>query len=175
MAMKSNTIGVNLKRRSAMRGRRNGNSIIEMVFAMQLLMFICMGMVEFGQFFYIKHAFEAAARDAARGAILATASWTSATNNTPYNAAQNTLLEANVTIGSGWLTITDLGPTGTSSNVVTSNNVTTVAAGDILQVQLSTTYNLIPNVLRPLYAITGGNFGIKNGKVMMGQCTMVRE
>ena len=57
-----------------------------MVFAFQLLMFISMGMVEFGQYFYIKHAFEGAARDAARAAVLATA-----TSTSPWTAATYTL------------------------------------------------------------------------------------
>jgi Flp pilus assembly protein TadG len=164
MVMKNKTMAANLKRRAAMRGHRGGNSTIEMVFAMQLLMFICMGMVEFGQFFYIKHAFEAAARDAARASILATA-----TSTSPTTAATYTLSEANVTFNSAWLTITD------TTTGATVTDVSTIAAGDILQVQLKATYDQIPNVMRPLYAITGNNFGIKNGKQMLGQCTMVRE
>jgi Flp pilus assembly protein TadG len=162
VAMKQKTLMANLKSQAAMRKYRSGAAVIEMVFAFSLLMFIAMGMVEFGQYFYIKHAFEAAARDAARASILATA-----TSSSPATAATYTLAEANVTFNSSWLTIYD---TTTSSTVT---DVTTVAAGDILQVQISTTYDQIPNVLRPLYSMTGQ--GIKNGKPMLGQCTMVRE
>lgn len=162
--MKQNTLSAGQKLRTALRRRRGGNSVIEMVFAFQLLMFICMGTVEFGQYFYIKHAFEAAARDAARASILATA-----TSTSPTTAATYTLSEANVTFNSSWLTITD------TTAGTTVSDVSQVPAGDTLQVQLLATYDQIPNVMRPLYAITGKNFGIKNGKQMLGQCTMIRE
>jgi Flp pilus assembly protein TadG len=162
MAMKQNTLSASQKLRTALRRRRGGNSVIEMVFAFQLLMFICMGMVEFGQYFYIKHAFEAAARDAARASILATA-----TSTSPTTAATYTLSEANVTFNSSWLTIYD-----TTAQAAVSD-VSQVPAGDVLQVQLLATYDQIPNVMRPLYSMTGQ--GIKNGKPMLGQCTMVRE
>ena len=164
VAMKQMNLPANLKLRASRRNHRSGNAIIEMVFAFQLLMFIAMGMVEFGQYFYIKHAFEAAARDAARASILATA-----TSISPSTAATYTLSEANVTFNSSWLTITD-----TTAGTAVSD-VSTVPAGDILQVQLLATYDQIPNVMRPLYSITGNLFGIKNGKPMLGQCTMVRE
>jgi Flp pilus assembly protein TadG len=162
VAMKQKTLPANLNLTAAMRKQRGGSVVIEMVFSFSLLMFIAMGMVEFGQYFYIKHAFEAAARDAARASILATA-----TASSPATAATYTLSEANVTFNSSWLTITDT----TAGSTV--SDVSTVPAGDILQVQLLATYDQIPNVLRPLYSMTGQ--GIKNGKPMLGQCTMVRE
>ena len=162
VAMKQKTLPANLKFRTPLRRRYGGNSTIEMVFAFSLLMFIAMGMCEFGQYFYIKHAFEAAARDAARASILATA-----TSSSPTTAATYTLSEANVTFNSSWLTITD------TTAGTTVSDVSTVPAGDILQVQLLATYDQIPNVMRPLDSMTGQ--GIKNGKPMLGQCTMVRE
>ena len=171
MTKKQNTLSASCKSRTALRRHRGGNAVIEMVFAFQLLMFISMGMVEFGQYFYIKHAFEGAARDAARAAVLATA-----TSTSPWTAATYTLGEANIsTPPQSWMTITDLGSDGTGNTVVANNDITSIPAGDILQVQIKVNYDQIPNVMRPLYSITGNNFGIKNGKPMVGQCTMVRE
>ena len=122
-----------------------------------------MGMGEFGQYFYIKSAFQAAARDVARASILATAVQTD-----PVTTATRTLGYANVTFNSSWMTILDV-----TSTPVLVTDVSQVQPGHALQVTITVTYNLIPNVYRPLNQITGQ--GIKNGKVMNGVCTMIKE
>jgi Flp pilus assembly protein TadG len=144
-------------------GGRQANSIIEMAIVLQLLLWIAMGMAEFGQYFYIKSAFQAAARDVARASILSTA-----VSTDPATTATRTLGYANVTFNSSWMTITDI-----TSTPVTVTDVSTVAPGHALQIVIQVTYNLIPNVYRPLNQITGQ--GIKNGKLMIGECTMIRE
>ena len=50
--------------------RPAGGSLVEMALVMPLLIYMAFGLVEFGQFMYIKHAFEAAARDGMRVAVL---------------------------------------------------------------------------------------------------------
>ncbi len=133
-----------------------------MAFALPVLLWLAMGMAEFGQYFYIKSTFQAAARDVARASILSTALTTD-----PATTATRTLGFANVTFNSSWMTIQDL----TAGTTVT--DVTAVAPGHTLQVTLQVNYDQIPNVYRPLYQMTGQ--GIKNGKPMIGQCAMVRE
>jgi Flp pilus assembly protein TadG len=145
------------------RSHRNANAIIEMAIVLPVLLWLCMGMAEFGQYFYIKSAFQAAARDVARASILATAISTD-----PANTATRTLGYANVTFNSSWMTIQDV--TGTP---VTVTDVSQVAPGHALQITIQVTYNLIPNVYRPLNQITGQ--GIRNGKLMIGECTMIKE
>src|SRR5580765_7874887 len=100
------------------RARAGGNALIETVLALTVLLTVSMGMVEFGQFLYIKHAFNSAARDGARAAIVSTA-----TQAKVVSAITATLQQANVTYNSSWLTITDV-TTG-----ATVSDVSTVASG----------------------------------------------
>jgi Flp pilus assembly protein TadG len=160
-----NRQGADRFRRHARLGRPapRGGSIIEMAFVLQLLLWLAMGMAEFGQYFYIKSAFQAAARDVARASILATAVQTD-----PATTATRTLGFANVTFNSSWMTITDV-----TSTPVTVTDVSTVAAGHALQVTITTNYASIPNAYRPLFQITGQ--GIGNGKAVTGQCCMIKE
>ena len=122
------------------------------------------GLVEFGQYIYIRHCFESAARDAARVAIMP-----SATQSQVNAVLQNTLMQANITYNSNWLTITDLGPNAPG----TVSDVSTVPLGDQLQLVLSTQYSNVPNAITPLYNLFG--VGINPNKGLSGICTMVKE
>jgi Flp pilus assembly protein TadG len=133
-----------------------------MALAFNVLIFMAMGMVEFGQYFYIKHCFESAVRDAGRYGILA-----SATQAQVVTTLTTTLAEANVTYNSSWLTMTDL----TANSTVT--DVSTVPAGDQIQFTLSANYANISNAVRPLSAMTG--HGIGSGKMLTVTCIMVKE
>src|SRR5439155_9649998 len=113
-----------------------GNALIETVLALTVLLSVAMGSVEFGQFLYIKHAFNSAARDAARAGIVSTG-----TQAKVVTAITNALQQANVTYNSSWLTMTDL-TTG-----ATVSDVATVTSGDTLQISLSVNYDLIPTVV----------------------------
>ncbi len=128
-----------------------------------VLLFLVLGVAEFGQFFYIRAAFAAAARDAARAACLQTAASTD-----PATKAAATLAQANVTFQPSWMTIVD----ATNSNAAVSD-VTSVPYGDTLVVTISTTYGSIPNAYRPLYAMTG--VGVSPAKPCAGVCRMIRE
>jgi Flp pilus assembly protein TadG len=144
--------------------RRHGGALVELVLTLPIVLSMSFGLVEFGQYIYIKQCFEAAARDAARVAIMA-----SATQAQVTSTLTNTLAQANVTYNSAWLTITDLGPSGSGS----VSNVATVPVGDQIQLTLSTNYGAIPNAVRPLYQTTG--VGISANKTVTGVCTMVKE
>ena len=137
---------------------------MELALAFPLLLFMAFGLVEFGQYVYIKHCFESAARDAMRLSIMVNA--TQAKVNTTLSS---TLAQANVTYNPSWLTITDLGP-GYNGTVT---DVSTVPAGDQIQLTLSANYSSIPNAVRPLYQFTG--IGIGAGKSVVGICTMIKE
>jgi Flp pilus assembly protein TadG len=146
------------------RRRRRGNSVLEMSLLLPVLLSLAFGLVEFGQYLYIKHCFESAARDAARVAVLS-----SATQAQVTSVVSSTLLQANITYSSSWLTITDLGPSGSG----TVSNIANVPAGDEMQFTLSTNYSAIPNVVRPLSSMTG--IGVKSTTNVVGMCTMVKE
>src|ERR1700722_1306554 len=84
---------------------RFGNSILELSLAMPVMLSMGFGLIEFGQYFFIHHAFESATRDAVRVAGQANATQAQVTA-----VLTNTLAQAKVTYSSSWLTITDLGP-----------------------------------------------------------------
>jgi len=146
------------------RSRRRGGSMLELALALPMVLAMAFGIVEFGQYMYIRYAFVAAARDAARVAIMSGATQAQVTTT-----LTNTLAQANVTYNSSWLTITDLGPS--SSGAVA--NVATVPLGDQMQFTLSANYSSIPNAVRPLYQFTG--MGIGSNKSVSAICTMVKE
>ncbi len=137
--------------------------MIEMAVAMPLLLYVMFGMVEFGQYFYIRTTFESAARDAGRAAVLHYAA-----AGDPAAAATRTLALSNVTFNSSWLTINDY----SNANAVVTD-VSTVAVGHVLIVTLSATYSQVPNAYRPLYQFTG--LGISSTKLCAGYCTVVKE
>ena len=149
--------------RRSRRGR-SGNSALEMSLLLPILLALAFGLVEFGQYMYIKHCFEAAARDAMRVAVMS-----SATQAKVSSVLTTTLGQANVTYNSSWLTITDLGPTNTGS----VSNVATVPSGDELQLTLSARYSTIPCAVRPLSTMTG--IGVGSNTNVVGVCTMVKE
>ena len=74
-----------------------------------------------------------------------------------------------MTFNSSWLTITDLTTGGTVADIATATS------GDTIQVALSVNYDTIPNIVRPLYTMTGQTAGIKNGKKMTAACAMLKE
>ena len=154
------------------RGRRarGGNAIIEMALVFPVLIYLGLGMVEFGQFFYVKNAFQQAARDAGRAAIMP-----GADQPDPYTAARATLAAAGITFQNAWLTITDITPGGFGS-AFGSTNVTdcsTVTTGHAMTVTVTTTYMNLPGSVRPLYSTTGT--GIGNGRTVAGQCLVLKE
>ena len=151
-------------RPSARQRRRSGNSVLELALVMPILMAMAFGLVEFGQFMYVRHAFVSAARDAMRVAVMSNATQAQVTS-----ALTNTLAQANVTYNSSWLTITDLGP----SQPGTVSDVAAVPMGDEMRLTLSTTYSALPNAVRPLSSTTG--VGVSAGATIAGVCTMVKE
>ncbi len=154
-----------LNGRSTERGvtSRRGNSIIEMSVVLPALLFVVMGVVEFGEFFYIRSAFTAAARDVARASCLATAVQTD-----PVTRATATLAQANVPFNSSWMTIVDA-----SNSNATVSDVSAVTLGHLIVVTIQSQYGQIPNAYRPLTALTG--YGVGSTKLCSGQCMMVKE
>jgi Flp pilus assembly protein TadG len=144
-------------------GGRRGVGMIETAVVLPVLLYMVLGAVEFGQFFFIRHSFVAAARDAARAACLA-----NAVKADPASRATRTLAQANVTYQASWMTIVDI----TKSNS-TVTDCSAVSMGDKLQVTISCPYDQIPNAFRPLYRMTGR--GIGAGKMCSGQCELIKE
>ena len=146
-----------------------GAAMIETVLVTPVLLWLGMGMVEFGQYFYYKNIFEQAARDAARAAIMP-----GAVAADPQTAAARVFAAHNVPYTASWLSVVDITPFGGGPlGAVVVTNVGSIPAGHALQVSCQTTYDQIPGTVRPLNTMTGQ--GIKTGKVILGQTTAVKE
>jgi Flp pilus assembly protein TadG len=143
--------------------RCRGGSLIETAIVMLTLLIISLGTAEFGQFFYIRNAFQAAARDVARAACLATA-----VQADPVTRATATLSQANVTFNSSWMTIVD-----TTNSNATVTDCSALPVGDAILVTISCPYGQIPNAYRPLYALTG--VGIGPAKACVGTAKRIKE
>ena len=159
------------------RRRAGGNAIIEMWLVLPMLMFLAMGMVEFGQFYYTKNAFQQAARDACRAALMPNAHQAD-----PATAATRALAAAGVTFQSSWLSMTDITPIGLGGSTPGPfTDCSTLQAGHAFTLTIQTTYGSLPNAVRPLYAIAGGGgwFGISAGipsnRAIAGVSTGLKE
>jgi hypothetical protein len=150
-------------RQNRRKNTRGGNAIIELAIVLPVLSFMALGMAEFGQYFYITNAFEAAAREAARFAIPANAA-----KGDPAAAATTALAAANITLNPSWMTINDY-----SYSIGTISDCSTVPMGHMLIITITANYSSLPGVYRPLSAITG--IGVASSKVIVGQCTMIKE
>jgi Flp pilus assembly protein TadG len=143
--------------------RRRGNAILEMAVVLPMLMFLAMGMAEYGQYMYVANVFESAARDVARFTITS-----NATQGDPVAAATRTFAAANITFNPSWMTIYDDSLMG--SPVIT--DVSQMTAGNNFRVIIQVPYNQIPSSYRPLFQMTG--IGIGSGKMMLGRCGAVK-
>jgi Flp pilus assembly protein TadG len=134
---------------------RRGNGVIEAALVLPVLLSLSMGMVEFGQFFFAKHTVQAASRDAARTAILA-----SATHSAAVAAATNTMSSANIPTGRYTITFQN------ASNNATITDVSSVAKGTGIRVTVTSTAAQIS--VRPLGVIPAN-------KSITGVTTMIKE
>jgi Flp pilus assembly protein TadG len=118
-----------------------------------VLISLTFGAIEFGDYFFVKHTLEAAAREGARNGITDTA-----TNTTVQTAVTNVLTAAG---GTSWGTVTAI--TDTNGNSI---NVATTTAGNPIEVEVSCTWGVCG--LRPMQLI-GYN------KQVVGSCVMRKE
>ena len=58
---------------------RRGSQLIELSFAIFVLLFLMLGMIEFGYYFFVKHSMQGAAREGCRTAIVPSADSTAVT------------------------------------------------------------------------------------------------
>lgn len=137
------------------RRRRRGNGVLEAALVLPVLLSLSMGMIEFGQYFYVKHTIQAASRDGARTAILS-----SVTHAQAVAAITNTMAAANLTGKYNTPTFTNA-TTGT-----TISDVGTVAKGTGIKVTVQTTVGMAS--VRPLGVIPAA-------KTITGVTTMIKE
>lgn len=146
------------RRNSFARTRRRGNAVLDAAFVMPVLLAFVFGSVEFGAFFYTKHALQIASREGARVAIVP------GSNSNQITSA----IEASMT-ASGYdrssnpslYTIQFLNAAGT-----TAVDPTSITAGTGVMVRVSANWGTVG--VRPL-----GLIG--TGKQVVGQTVMRKE
>ncbi|QOV89267.1 TadE/TadG family type IV pilus assembly protein [Humisphaera borealis] len=144
-----------IKRNRSARRVRRGNGVLEAALVLPVLLALSMGMVEFGQFFYMKHTIQAASRDGARTAILS-----STTHSAAQTAITNTMNSANVASNKYTVTFTN------ASTSATISDVGSVAKGTGIKVTVSATAGTVS--VRPLGVIPAN-------KAIVGVTTMIKE
>jgi Flp pilus assembly protein TadG len=112
-------------------------------------------MVEFSYFFYVKNAFQNAAREGVRSAMTPSGTTSSATT-----AVTNALASYHFPTSSVTATVTD-----TSGNTL---DPSTAAIGTAIQVNVTATWSVIGAGFRPLTLISGS-------KTVTGLCVMQKE
>jgi Flp pilus assembly protein TadG len=135
--------------------RRPGNTLIEAVFVVPVLIGLAMGMVEFGQYFLAKQTLQAAARDGARTAVI-----TSATHTQAQAAVTTTASAAGYSSSAYTVTFTD--PTSNT----TISNIATVTRGNPIKVTVTAPFSALAG--RPLLIIP-------SDKQIVASTTMVKE
>lgn len=137
------------------RGKRRGSAVLEMALVLALLLNLTFGMVEFSYYFYVKNAFENAAREGVRAAMI-----TGGTTTTATTAVTNALAAYNFPASSVTATVTD-----TSGNTL---DPSVAAIGTAMRVNVTATWSVVGAGFRPLTLISGS-------KVVTGTCVMEKE
>jgi Flp pilus assembly protein TadG len=135
--------------------RRHGNTLIEAMFVVPVLIFLAMGMVEFGQYFLAKNTLQAAARDGARTAVIS-----SATHTQAQQAIANTASSAGYPSGTYTVTFTD----PTSNTTIT--NIASITRGNGIKVTVTASFGTLAG--RPLLIMP-------SDKQVVASTTMVKE
>ncbi len=159
------------RRRGRRSVRRSGLAILEMAIVLPMMLYLAMGMVEYGQFFYLHNAFQQAARDALRAAIMPNAQAAD-----PATAATRTLAAAGVTFQASWMTLTDITPAswGGTAGTGTVTDCSQVSAGHGLTCTITTTYGTLPGAVRPLSSLNAPA-GIPSARAIAGASTGLKE
>ena len=150
--------------------RRGGMAILEMAIVLPMMLYLAMGMVEYGQFFYLKNLFQQAARDATRAAIMPNAAAAD-----PTTAATRTLAEGGITFQPSWMTMTDITPIGWGGSTLgVFTDCSTVPAGHGITLTIATTYGALPGAVRPLSNMNAPA-GIPAARAIAGSSTALKE
>ena len=137
------------------RQKRSGTAILEMALTLTLLLNLTFGMVEVGYYFYVKNAFECAAREGARTAMVP-----GGTTSLATTAVTNALAAYKFPSGCVTATVTD-----TSGNTL---DPSVASQGTAIQMNISATWSVVGAGFRPLSLIGGS-------KIVTGYCVMLKE
>jgi Flp pilus assembly protein TadG len=141
--------------------KRRGSGVMEAALVLPVLVYLTMGAMEFGYFFYLKHTLQGAAREGARAAITPGATTTDVSNavNTAMNAAG-----FNIATRPGIYTVQVLNAAGSATV-----DPATATAGTSLQVRVNGSWTSLG--VNPL-----GNLSpLRSRTTVVGQTVMRKE
>jgi Flp pilus assembly protein TadG len=136
---------------------RFGGAVLEAILVLPVLMYLAFGVVEFGQYFHVKHTLEGAARDGCRTFIAGGA--TLADVQSAVDAAMSAASLSNC----AYTIVTKDGTT-----TLTTGNYTIAVAGDAITVTVSCTWGTAGQGYRP-WGLIGGS------KQVVGVAVMRKE
>jgi Flp pilus assembly protein TadG len=134
------------------RRRRTGAAILEMAITLMVLLSLSFGTVEFGYFFFLKNAVQAAAREGARAAIL------------PGGTNTQVTTAVNLSLNSAGLNTPNYAITVKVNGVVA--DASTATPGQQIEVSVTATWGTVG--MRPLGLIN-------SNKTLLGAANMRRE
>lgn len=134
--------------------RRRGSAVLDAALVFPILISLTFGCIEFGDFFYVKHTLQGAAREGARAGVMP-----SSANSDVTTAVTQSMTAAGFTATQYTILIRDVGDT-------TNINVASQTTGTPILVKVQCLWSTVG--LRPL-----GLIG--SGKLVIGMTTMRKE
>jgi Flp pilus assembly protein TadG len=148
----------------AARRRRSGSATLELSISLLVLVYLCYGMIEFGYYFYVKNAYDGAAREGARAAIVAGAAYSDVT--TAVSNAMNPTGISSYTVKM-YINNAPPAPVGSGSGTAVTT-LTGSVAGDTIYVVVQGTWGTVGSGFRPM-----GLIG--SSKTIFGSSVMRKE
>jgi Flp pilus assembly protein TadG len=131
---------------------RSGSSVLELILVLPILIMLSFGVVDYGDYFYVKNTLQGAAQAGARAAITP-----SATNASVSNVISSMMTAA--ALQSSGYTV-----------AFSPSDVSTVASGSTVSVTVSVTWGTAG-----LHTLSAGYGGISNSKQVTGVAVMIKE
>jgi len=140
------------KRRRAIRFARAGSSVLELVLVLPILIMLSFGVVDYGDYFYVKNTLQGAAQAGARTAI------TSSATNTSVSNVISSMMTAAGLQSSGYTV--SFNPT----------DVSTASSGSTVSVTVSASWGSAG-----VHTLSAAYGGISNSKQVTGTAVMIKE
>lgn len=126
--------------------------LVEAALGIPILLYVTFGLIEFGDYFYVKHSLMDAAHAGAMAASIGGASYSSVTSAVSSSITSASLANSGYTVQ-------------VQDNGTVVNTLSNVNAGDFITVTVSATWSTAANNCRPMGFISGSK--VVTGTVVM--------
>jgi Flp pilus assembly protein TadG len=148
---------------SKSRRRRTGNTLVEASLVMPVLIYLVLGAMQFGYYFFVKNTLQAAAREGCRSGIVLNSDNTNVTQAVAGYLKAAGLNSSTTTLDSKY-TLKIESPQGTSTNAMT------LTSGSSLCVTIQATWGNVGLLMLPPQL-----GGLNNAKIVAGVSVMRKE